>query len=106
MNPQTKYSPKRDESRRSEGVAIILKDFHDLLDKHGIEHDTEKAIKSTSVGRKTLSRAANSTSWHKGETQLHQQSLLSTRILNAVSYNEQYVLLNCNKCCINITTLY
>ena len=44
MNPSIKYSPKKNDKRKIEGVAIILKEFLNLLDKYGIEHDSEKIM--------------------------------------------------------------
>ena len=52
MNPSIKYSPKKNDKRKIEGVAIILKEFLNLLDKYGIEHDSEKVIRKYLRGKK------------------------------------------------------
>lgn len=51
MNPSIKYSPKKDEKRKIVGVAIILKEFLNLLDKYDIEHDPEKVIRKYLCGK-------------------------------------------------------
>ena len=45
VNPGIKYQPKKNEKRKIAGVAIVLKDFLELLDKYGISHDSESILR-------------------------------------------------------------
>ena len=45
VNPGIKYQPKKNEKRKIAGVAIVLKDFLELLDKYGISHESESVLR-------------------------------------------------------------